>query len=434
MCGLVILVTTAFSAPQKLTVDEAVAIAQEHNRLIRISELEVAKSASAVSSAKTHLYPVVSLSADSGQLLTSTSFRIPAGSLGVVPGLGAFPQRDANIKSGTDWTTFGVLTVAQPISQIPSIRLNIRLAEEQKQLNGEQLRQRHQELADEVRAACYQYVQATAGVKAAQAAVELGNEAVRVADQAVSKGAELDQVSLQAKSKRTAAVEQVIELTDAAEVARMHVNLLLGRDLSTSFEMDAPSPTAMPLPPSNGACLAATQSRPEVLEAKRKVTMAGLAVQIRRREDDPDLSLILTAARPVGVDFLPDSILMLGFRVSWTPVDWGRRNSDLTAKKTEVEQAKWAVLEAQQQVALDAELKYRAVLRQRAAVATAEAEFIAAQEKARVTHERDQAGSATPKDVLEANYLLAAAEAKRTSAYCELATAQSALQRAMGND
>jgi outer membrane protein TolC len=421
-------------ASDPVTPEQAVQIALRSNRLVRIATLEAGASSRSISVAGTRLWPVLSISADEGELLAPLVLRIPQGALGQVPGLGAFPVKSTDITTNPQLTTLALVTIAQPLTQLPRIRLGVQLAQEEAGLSGELLRERRLQIADEVRDACYDLARAEAGNDAAGAAVKYANESVRAAKEAIASRTILDSVEMEVEARRLDALQKASSAANAVESARMHLNQLLGRDLFEPLEIDLSAEQEAFLPTREVARAQAIGLRPEVREAARKLNMARLALRIRRREDDPDVSLTLSAAKTTSIDALPDPVVMLGLHATWNPVDWGRKRTELDQRSAQVQEADLALEEARAQVALDVDVRYRAVGERKDALAAAESAFAAAREQHRVVSERFRAGAALPKDVLEADFNEAEAKASWVAARCDLRTAESALTRAMGKE
>lgn len=432
--GLLISAAVSTAVGDRLTPSDAVALALKQNRLVRIASLDVQKAQHTVSVAKTKLLPQIAVTADEGELLSPLTLRIPQGSLGNVPGLGAFPTQDTDIKTDPKLTTLASVSIGQPLTQIPRIRLGISLAKEQTALTAEVLRQKKQEIADLVRSACYDLAQAESAKRAAEAGVAYASEAVHAAEAAVKSGAILDQVLLEAQAKRTSAEQQVALYSNAMTSARMRVNQLLGRDLSEPLEIDLSGESDLLVPTRTDATREAMENRPEVRQAERKLKMATLAYRLRQREDEPDVSLTLTAAKTYAIDVLPEPIVMVGLHMTWEPIDWGRKRAELKSRSADIEEAELGVQEARSMVALDVDVRVRAVEDKQLAVAAAQASLAATVERQRVLTERVKAGAALAKDKLEADYQVAQTLAMLTVAKSQLAVAQSALIKALGRD
>jgi outer membrane protein TolC len=133
-----------------------------------------------------------------------------------------------------------------------------------------------------------------------------------------------------------------------------------------------------------------------------------------------------------GLNGLPDHLWTLGFQVSWTPLDWGKRRSEAAAKTEAVEQARVTFQEAQAQAQVDVNNQLRRQREARAQVQAAHAAQDAARERMRVTMNQYRLKAALLKDVLQAQAALADADRQVQEAALSYLTAQSNLRKAIG--
>src|SRR6185369_5321496 len=82
-----------------LTLEEAVAIALEHNRAVSNSALDIAKAQDRLAANRTRLFPSFSVSALGAQQLRSFEFTLEKGVLGNYSGIGPLPSEDVHLKS-----------------------------------------------------------------------------------------------------------------------------------------------------------------------------------------------------------------------------------------------------------------------------------------------------------------------------------------------
>ena len=69
-----------------------------------------------------------------------------------------------------------------------------------------------------------------------------------------------------------------------------------------------------------------------------KLEEAELDARIKKAEYIPDVSLSLSYFSPVGIDFVPDRFVSIGFYLSWEAFDWGRKGHELAEKRRIAEQ------------------------------------------------------------------------------------------------
>src|SRR4029077_11827226 len=160
-----------------LTLDEAVTLALQHNRLVKNSALEAQKYDFQVSTARSRRKPQFQFSMLGGELLQPFDFTIPKGSLGTFASTGPIPTTNAKIHTPSVFTTYLTGSIDQPITQQYKIGLGIRATELGRDIAREDVRAERQKIAAEVRSAYLHIVATQASVDAARQAVKTLEEA-----------------------------------------------------------------------------------------------------------------------------------------------------------------------------------------------------------------------------------------------------------------
>src|SRR5262249_10245815 len=112
-----------------LTLEQAVDLALENNRLLKTATLEVEKSQEATDALRTRRLPALNLFGVSGQLLSPAKFTFNQGAFGSFPGVGPVPGNKAEIETSVRWSTFLLATAIQPLTPLLRINEGIRLSE-----------------------------------------------------------------------------------------------------------------------------------------------------------------------------------------------------------------------------------------------------------------------------------------------------------------
>src|SRR5215475_10166124 len=92
--GIVFCQSSGVSAGEKLTLEEAIALALRENRQIKNSALEVEKFDFRISAARTHRLPEFKITALGSQLLSSLDFKFEPGVFGNYPNIGPIPAQE----------------------------------------------------------------------------------------------------------------------------------------------------------------------------------------------------------------------------------------------------------------------------------------------------------------------------------------------------
>ena len=100
-----------------LTLEEAVNVALQQNRLVKNSALEAQKYDFQVNTARSRRKPQFQFTMLGGELLHSFDFTFPAGSFGTYPGTGPIPSTNAKIHTPAVFTTYLTGNIDQPITQ-----------------------------------------------------------------------------------------------------------------------------------------------------------------------------------------------------------------------------------------------------------------------------------------------------------------------------
>ena len=159
-CGLLFLMIALHcSAQPLLTLQEAIDLAVKGNRQVQISALDIGKAAEATAEVRTARLPQFSTYILGGSTLNPINFTIPRGALGIYPTVGPLPGQNADISTSPTFAGIIYGSAAQPISQLYKIRLGIQQSQLGEQLARENLRQKKQETAQQIRQAYYQLVQ-----------------------------------------------------------------------------------------------------------------------------------------------------------------------------------------------------------------------------------------------------------------------------------
>ena len=105
-----------------LTLNDAVTLALQHNRLVKNSALEAQKYDFQVRKARSRRKPQFQFSMLGGELLHSFDFTIPQGSRHVCEGTGPIPSTNAKIRTPAVFTTYVTGSIDQPLTQQYKIR------------------------------------------------------------------------------------------------------------------------------------------------------------------------------------------------------------------------------------------------------------------------------------------------------------------------
>ncbi len=419
---------------QLLTLNDAVTLALQQNRLVKNSVLEAQKYDFQVSTARSRRKPQFQFSMLGGELLHSFDFTIPQGSLGTYPGTGPIPGTNAKIHTPAVFTTYLTGSIDQPLTQQYKIGLGIRATELGRDIAREDVRAERQKIAAEVRSAYLHLVATQAGVDAAREAVKTLEEAERVTTQYETEKKALrgDVLDVEARLEKSRYELSVSE--DGLVTQREALNQLLGRDVATPFRVDfIPEQDASDLT-LDSARQEALANRPENRQASLKEKQAEYDRRLAKAEYIPDLSLSVRYQEISNVQVLPQNVATAGFLLTWEPFDWGRRhNKVLEASKT-IEQARNGIQETESQIAVEVGAKFRKWREATFLLAASRTAHEAAVEQLRVTNDKYKQQASLLKDLLAAQARSSETNAQYQEALSSYWSAFAELRKSMGEE
>ncbi len=418
-----------------LTIDQAIALALQHNRTLENARLSVDEYVEKYAAFRTFRFPSITFNALGSQLLTPFNFTMEQGILGTYPVIGPIPAEDTVISSSKGFTAILTASVSQPISQQYRIGLNLKQIKTQQQISEEDARLQQQTTVFDVRQAYYQVVQIQSSLEAAKEMIAYYRELDRTTDNYVQQQTALKVQSLQVKAGLANSEYQALQLEDGLASQKEMLNDLIGRDIRTEFDVTPTPDAAGPETELSTAQSMALSQRPEIKQAQLAVTAAEYGRRAKKAEYIPSLSLNYSYAAPVNFsDFIPEAFSSIGFYLSWDIYDWGRKSHELAERTLQVKEAENNLQEAQSQVLMDVNNKFRKLKEAREFLRVSQLSQAANRENVRVIMNEYQQQTALLDDVLEAQSSLAQANAQYQQALSTFWTASAAFQKALGGD
>jgi outer membrane protein len=417
-----------------LPLDQAIQLALAHNRQLSSASLQLDKAGDALAAARTQRLPVVDINMQGGQLVTPLNFSFPAGAFGTFSSIGPVPPANTEISTPRRPAALLYATVAQPLSQLPRIHLGIRARELDQQAERERLRRARQSVVAQVKRLYYGILQAESGLEATSESIALYRELQRVMTERVTQQVVLKGDGLEVELRLAQAEQTALTQQHAADTQQEQLNQLMGREISTPF-------TVMRVPGAPSAAMnlaVATQQAqdrsPDIREARLRVEQAEIDRRATRAERIPDVNLMFTYLSPLNIEMLPGNIAAVGLQVSWKPLDWGKRGHEVAQKEQTLQQARLALLDAENRVALAVHAQIRKLDELRAQVRIAALSQDVARERLRVKTEQVKLSATLPADVLQVQSQLAESSTRYQQALLEFWTARAELDQTLGED
>ncbi len=413
-----------------LTLDRALSLALESNRDLKSAHLEVAKAEDRLAAYKTHRLPVLKWSTLGMQRVTPLYFSFPANAFG--PGI---PPTDTSIRSPLKPGALVSGRIAQPLSQLYKVGLSLNLLTTDRDIAFEKERARRQSVIADVKSVYYSILQNQSALEAVEQSIVLYRELDRLTGDYVLRQVALKSDNLEAKTRLANAEYEAVKLRDPLETNKEQLNNLMGRDISTPFQVTALQEASLTDSDLDTARKLAVERRPEVHEAALNVRRAEVDRRTKKAEYIPDVSLSFDYFSPVNYGYLiPANIATIGVQLDWEPFDWGRKKHELAEKDRTIDQANLALRDARAHVMIDAGQKFRKLRESRQHVVIRQLGRDTAQERVRVGTNRYKEETMLLKDLLELQTSLADANHEYQKAVLEYWNARAEFEKAIGEE
>lgn len=417
-----------------LTLDNAVTLALQSNRLVKNAVLEAQKNDFQVSTARSRRKPQFQFSMLGGELLHSFDFTFDRGVFGTYPGVGPIPGTNAKVHTPAVFTTYLTGSIDQPLTQQYKIGLGIHATELGRDIAREDVRAERQKIAAEVRNAYFNLFAIQASVDAAREAVTTLEEAQRVTVQYVAEKTVLRADALDVDARLAKSRYELSVAENGLATQREALNQLLGRDVSTLFRVEfIPEQDASDLT-LDSARQEALANRPEVRQAHLKEKQAEYDRRLAKAEYIPDLSLELRHQGINNVQVLPQNVTTAGFFLTWEPFDWGRRHNKVVEASKTIEQSRNGIQETESQIAVEVGAKYRKWHEASLLLQASRTAHEAATEQLRVTGNRYKEKAALLRDLLHAQAQSSETNFQYQQALSSYWSAFAEMRKAMGEE
>lgn len=425
---------TAPRPGERLSLEQAVRIAVDHNRQLGSARLQVAKAEDQIAIARTRRLPIFSTEAQASQLLSPVSFSFPAGSFGEFPATGPIPSTDTTIDVPRQPTMYIQSSVSQPLTQLIKANIGIQNAVAGRELESERARATQLSLVNNVKRLYFGILQTQSALEANTEMLALYRELDRTVQVRVAQQVQLKSDALDVQFRL--AQEELTRTTTLNTLAsqKEQLNQLLGRDVRTSFEVENVSALSVLDVDLEAAQSHALESRPELRQARLTVKQAELDRRLTRADRIPEVSAAVSYSSNFNMSVLPTNLATAGVQVKWEPFDWGRRGREMAAKTRTVEQAHLAVRDAEDRAVVDINVRFRALSEKRALLRVAEMAQSTAREKVRVKTNQYQVQAAMLNDVLQVRAELAGSDDRFQQALLAFWAAKADFELAIGEE
>jgi outer membrane protein len=411
-----------------LTLDQALDLAVQFNRTLDNAEMDIDKAADSLAAERTKRLPKLDLGLSESYNLTPQGYTFERGGFGLVP------TEDVDIVSNEGFTTIVSASVKQPLSDLYRIGLSIDQFEVNEDIADQELRSRRQAVIRDVKKAYYDILKTQNELTSSEASISFYRDLDQLVDRYYQEQTVLKYETLEVKSRLARAEHDAFKQRNLLDTRKEKLNNLLGRDIAMRYSVASVGVDQLAVPTLSAAESAAIEQRPEVNTARLKVKHAQYGYRIKKSEYLPQIDLQYRYTRLYNTELIPDKESAIGLTARWEFFDWGRKSQDLSKKSLAIQQARNEIADAESQVTIEVNHRMRELEDVRNLVSVTSITQEAQQEKLRVLMNQFRQQTVLLDDVLKAERELTSANTEHNNAQLSVWTAQSELQKAMGEE
>jgi multidrug efflux pump subunit AcrB/outer membrane protein TolC len=395
---------------QRITLDEAVALATSQNSTVKLARLKEKEMKARVTQARANYFPVVSNESDAVHLSKSEHLLIPEGALGVYTSAGPIPGKSVSIKLGNQSFLLSTTTAAQPLTQFFKIHAGVNIAKADEGIARSDAQRAENEVALKMKQLYLGLLSAERRKQAAELRIAAGEERLGEARHGVEAGAVLQLKVLEGQAQIADARHSLGSLEDTISDLKVEFNDLTGLPLDTDVELVAPEPETTDI--TSGDLVAdAVAHNPEVLAAQQTLKKAHAGLSAAHAAYIPEIGAFGEYIYQSGVPLLSENNAGMGLKMSYTLLDFGKRSGEVHERKTQVEEAQENLRHVENRVRVEIEKEVRKVKRTETGLEAARESVAARAEMRRITANQVAANTANASALKEAEGQLAEAEA-----------------------
>lgn len=332
---------TGGAAPSRhLTLQEAVQLALKHNHNVRIAQYGVDEKQHAKEAAKSSYFPSIRNDSSFMRLTDTQLIQIAPGSLGVAAGTPIPPVNSIINQGGRNLITSGT-QITQPLTSLLKIKQANDIAQAEVKASRDKEDLAENDVALAVHEVYYRILIAQAHHSATEARIKAAQELQNERVEQVKFGSALEQESIESRAQTLQSKQELLATDLQLADLKLKLNDLMGLPLTTALDLD-PTVADFQETCSREECVkAATESHPEIREARAEVEKAEAAVRLAKTDIwVPDVEALARYSHQENVPFLAHNFGTFGVHFGYDLFDGGRKRVVLREHQAQLSQAK----------------------------------------------------------------------------------------------
>lgn len=413
-----------------LKLEEAVHLALEQNRALKIARFKVRENEERKAAARSDYFPTITNQSNVLHITELENVVIPAGAFGN-PGI-LVPSENINLQQGKQTLFSSGTMITQPLTQLLRVQQANRAASAEIAVSKDELKSAENEIALKTHALYFGILIAQLQKKAAEQETAFAAESLRENENEIRGGSALPVALIQSRAELLQSKQSVLTADLQVQDYTTELNDLLGLPLDTALELDPYMATAFPTLTKAEYIKAAWEQNPEIRAAEQAVEKARAGVAASKTAYIPDITAFARHSYQDGVPFLVRNFGTVGINLNYTLWDFGKRRAAVRERSTQLAEADENLERLREQVAVEVERSYNKLERTMSMVDVATQVAKLRQESERLATDQAAQGVILVSDVRRASAVNYKAKADLLQASLGYLLAHAELERTVG--
>jgi outer membrane protein len=324
---LLALASAANGQERRLTLPEAIDLAQHQNRALKIAHLAVAAEEQKRLNERSNYFPTLTNESNFLHISDLQRVEVPAGSFGSIPGGVTIPTSNVVLPQGEKTLESSGTMLAQPLTQLIKIHQANKAAAADVRLSKTAARKTATDLVFTVRELYYRLLTTQMERNAAELQITSSSESLAESNAQYKDGALLQVALVESRANSLEAKQTLLTADMQISDLVIQLNDVLGLPLDTKLILNPDVDTAFDLPAHEEAVQTAVRENPEVQEAVEKLSKAEAAREAAKAEYIPDITGFARYSYQNGVPFLDHNFGTFGINFKYDLFDAGKKRS-----------------------------------------------------------------------------------------------------------
>jgi multidrug efflux pump subunit AcrB/outer membrane protein TolC len=417
---------------ERLTLDDAVALALNNNSGVRAARSQLEEASYRTKQASRSMLPTISATFQTTKSTANQRLVIDRGSLGIYDNQ-PLPTDDVVIEQGGTNSSYGTVSIVQPLTSLFKIKAGRDVAQADQRGLAAEARRAELDVALGVEQLYYGLLVAQYRHRAATLKANVAEEALRHRARSVANGTQLPVAELEGRTAALDARQNLMAVEDEMADLAAQLSEVLGVVVDPRVELVVPARADLTAAGGEENLVGqAMATNPDVEIAGELLRKADGGLKAERAAYIPDVAIYGTQMYQNAVSLLPKNNFMYGIKAEWTVFDFGKREASVAEMRAARHTAELNLERVRRQITSEVEQAQRKVERTKRTATLAREVLSLRRETARIKTDQAATGLILATERTDAEAAVISAEADALAAEVGYRLAVAELKRVVG--